>query len=440
MKHRRRGERPGGVRYLVLAWLCLAAMIAYVARQSLGVAESTVRRDLGLTEEQMGSIMAAFFLTYALAQVPSGWLVHRWGTRRLLPWLAVAWSAATAAVGLAPGAGALLAARWTSGLAQAGLFPASTSTVARWFSARERAIANGALACFMSLGGAGGVALTGILLGFMCWRLVFLPYGIAGCLWALGFALWFRDRPESHRAVGDAELRHIRGGDAERPAEAPPSSPPATPWLAIASSPAVWWICGQQFFRAAGNIFFATWYATYLQQAHGVSVKESGLFTTLPILAVAVGSLLGGAVSDAVLARTGSRRLARQGVATASLVACGSLVFLASLASGVTLEVLIVTAGMFCFALGSPCAYTITIDMGGSHVATVFSVMNMSGNIGAMLFPYVVPRFKALTGSWESVLFLFGSMFLAAAFCWSRLRPEGTVFDQALLGKRKAAS
>ena len=68
--------------------------------------------------------------------------------------------------------------------------------------------------------------------------------------------------------------------------------------------------------------------------------------------------------------------------------------------------------------------------MGGRHVATLFSTMNMFGNLGAMAFPIVVGAIIKETANWNHVLFLFGALYLASAFCWWRLNPDGTVFDQ----------
>src|SRR4029453_9423533 len=96
----------------------------------------------------------------------------------------------------------------------------------------------------------------------------------------------------------------------------------------------------QQFFRAAGYIFFATWFATYLQQTRGVSVAKSGVLNSLPLLAVVLGSLGGGAMSDWLLAQTGNRRLARQYLAAGSLVCCAGLVLAAFYIRDTTLAVL----------------------------------------------------------------------------------------------------
>ena len=82
--------RPSVVRFAVLAWLCAGAALAYVSRNSIAVAESTVRGDLGLTKEQSGWLMSAFFISYALFQIPGAWVGQRFGARPALPAFAVA--------------------------------------------------------------------------------------------------------------------------------------------------------------------------------------------------------------------------------------------------------------------------------------------------------------------------------------------------------------
>ena len=95
-------------------------MLAYLCRNSLVVAESQLRADLGLSESQMGFILGpAFFWTYALAQIPTAWLGERYGTRRCLPVFSAAWSLASAMIALATGFGWVLASRLSSGIAQA---------------------------------------------------------------------------------------------------------------------------------------------------------------------------------------------------------------------------------------------------------------------------------------------------------------------------------
>jgi ACS family glucarate transporter-like MFS transporter len=439
------------VRYLVLIWLCLAATIAYVQRNSLGVAESTIRSQLEISKDAMGWIGAAFFASYALFQLPSGWAAHVLGSRRALPLFSALWSAATGCMALGGGLVSLLSVRFSMGAAQAGIFPCATTTIARWFPVARRSVACGALAAFMSIGGALGSGLTGHLVEGIGWRATFVWFAVPGIVWAAGFWLWFRDSPEEHPQVDEAELALIRGAASppadDRPSDENPQAPPREPvsplvrgddakeseagdlaegdspaqripWSVIVSSPAMWWIGLQQFFRAAGYIFFATWFATYLQETRGVGVAESGMLNALPLLGVVLGSLVGGVISDWLLELTSSRWLARQCLAAASLMCCAGLVVAAFFIRDTMLAVLTISAGQFFASCGGPCAYAITMDLGGRHVTAVFSFMNMCGNVGAFLFPIIVPKLVSRTGAWDAVLFAFALIHVAAALCW----------------------
>src|SRR4051794_29457536 len=105
-----RVPRPTAVRYAVLAWLCLFAVLAYVQRGCLAVPAELVQQDLHLSKEELAQALAGFFLGYLVFQLPGGWLGGRWGTRRTLPVLVLLWSAATGGMGLAGG----LAGLWLS--------------------------------------------------------------------------------------------------------------------------------------------------------------------------------------------------------------------------------------------------------------------------------------------------------------------------------------
>lgn len=408
-------ERPTWVRYKVLAWLCLSATVAYVQRNSIGVAESTIRADLNLTNFESGLMLSAFFITYAVFQLPTGWLSGVLGSRLGLTVFTSIWSAFTAAMAVATGPISIITARLGMGAVQAGVFPCATQSIAQWFPRTRRGLASGALAGFMSVGGFVGALLTGYLVVHLGWRLLFALYAVPGFLWAAGFWFWFRDQPSQHRSVNQAELALIRKGQTDAASQS--SRPTSTPWKVILSSPAMWFIGGQQFFRAAGYIFFATWFPTYLQESRGISIAGSGLLTAMPVIAVSLGSMLGGGFIDWVYERTGSVRIARQGVGAAAVMLCGLLIIPSYFADDATLAVALISAGSFCAAFAGPCAYAISIDVGGRHVTTVFSFMNMCGNVGAAIFPLVVPPVKAV-GGWNAVLFMFAGIYIASSLCW----------------------
>jgi MFS family permease len=473
------------VRYVVLAALCAAAAISYVSRNCLGVAvaDGKIGGELQLSDRQMAWVMAAFFASYSIFQIPSGWTVQTMGSRRALPLFASVWSLATAAMGLATGFVSLLAAQLGMGLAQAGVFPASTHSIGQWMPSTRRAVACGWLASCMSAGGAIAVALTGWMLQELSWRWVFAVFCLPGLMWSAGFYVWFRNTPAEHRSVNPAELEKIHGtesedtGGAPHPSNSarltssrssseapallplpernergedrgegrvnttPPLPNPLLPsqrgegeklWKALLTSVPMWLICGQQFFRAAGYIFYGTWFPKFLKETRGVSTLEAGYLTSLPLLATVVGALVSGFVVDWILVKTGSRRWSRQGVAVAAMLGCGFFSLLAYFADDAGFAVFLITAGSLCAACAGPCAYATTIDMGGKQVPLVFSMMNTAGNLGAFLCPVVVERTVAASGHWNLVLLFFAGIFFCAALCWSCLNPNGTIVKPAV--------
>lgn len=442
-------------RVVLSAWLCSGAMIAYLCRQSLAVAEKTIRLDLKISEESMGDVMGIFFWSYALFQIPGGLLGKKFGSRIWLPVFAAGSAMATMTFGLATGVAGLLAARIGIGVAQAGLFPCSTIAITKWFPKRERGLASGFLAGAMPVGGALGAGLTGELLELTSWRWTLTLYSIPGFLWAVGFWWWFRETPAEHTGTNQAECDYIaefapstddqtdpqleNETSENRTAAGEPESRMA--WLFLLARLSFWLICGQQFFRAAGAAFFQTWFPTYLQETRGVSTATSGWLSTLPLIATVMAAILAGGISDFVYRKTSRLTLARSGLASGALFLCSLLVFSAWFVEDATTATLVISSGAFCAAVAGPCAYASTMDMGGRNVSLVFSWMNMIGNFGAGLVVWGVPRFRNLidatlesestasasktpagSSSWGAVLILFGTMFLMSSVCWAMLR------------------
>ncbi len=158
-------------------------------------------------------------------------------------------------------------------------------------------------------------------------------------------------------------------------------------------------------------------------ETRDVSTEEAGWLGSLPLCAQVLGCAAGGVTSDFVLARTRNRR----SVPIISLTVCTTLVVLSSGIADARLAVLVITAGAFCASVAGPVAYATSIDLGGRHVAAVFSVMNMAGNVGAILLPMVIPRVVEATGSWDLALYLFASLHVVAAVCWFFINPSKRV-------------
>ncbi len=421
---------PTRIRYRCLSWLALAAGLAYLCRNAVGVAESSIRTDLGLSLVESGWCMSAFFWSYAVFQIPTGWVAERLGTRVSLTLFAIGWSIAAAAIGAAPGLWTIVLAQLVMGVSQAGIFPASINSIGYWMPLSERSFGCGVLGAGMQVGAIAASVLTGALISDVGWRWVFLIFAIPSFVWAAAYFVRFRDRPEEDPAVNAAELELIHAGRAAA-ADAKPQADagPEETFIDLALRPEVWWLCAQQVCRASGYMFFASWFPTFLQSTRGISVANSGYLQALVLGGSLAGNLLGGALTDWVWRRTQSARLSRNLVGGTFMAVCGLLILAAWFVQNAVLAVALLGAGVFVAGMAGPCALAATIDLGGSRVPQVFGLMNMSGNLGAAACPILVGRLIDVTGNWNLVLVLFAVNYLVGAGCWTFITPRARGVD-----------
>jgi MFS transporter, ACS family, D-galactonate transporter len=424
-------ESSSAIRYRALTWLMLAAALAYLCRNAVGVAESTIRVDLGLTLEQSGWFMGAFFWSYAVFQVPTGALSQRYGTRWTLSLFAIAWSIATLGIGIANGFWILVVAQLLMGIAQAGIFPAACNSIGHWMPLSQRSTACGMLGAGMQIGAIVASGVTGYLLAPLGWRPVFIAFALPGIVWGVAFAIRFRNRPEHAPGVNASELKLISAGreqtvrvtDASAGHVDVPNESNGSLW-ALFTQPVIWFLCGQQICRSAGYMFFASWFPTFLQKTRGVSIEESGYLQALVLGGTLAGSVCGGFLVDWVWQRTHSLRASRGGVGAIVLGTCGCLILTSWFVRSDALAIGLIALGAFFASLAGPCAFAATIDIGGKRVPQVFGFMNMSGNFSAALCPVVVGKIFAWTENWNLVLLLFAAIYITGAVCWLFVNPQ----------------
>jgi sugar phosphate permease len=419
------------MRYTLLAFLCAITVIAYVQRSAMNGATKAIEGDLHITSQMLGLVMSAWYLLYSLFQLPGGWVADRLGSKAALVLFAVLWSLLTGLAGLATGLPGLLLLWALMGAAQAGVFPCCTKAIGAVFPRTQQAFASGALACCMSLGGALAPAITAELLGPLSWQAIFALYAAPGLAWAVVFALVV-PRPDSPAAKPSQETPGEDDAEDDWHALPPSPAPSAAParWTKIITDPQMLLLCFQQFLRAGANVFYYTWFARFLQETKGLTTQAAGSLASWPPLVGAFGGLLGGLISDWVLRRTGNQRLARQGITFIALCLCTGIAAAAYFTEDPRLAVVLLSISAFCAMASGVSAYALAIAYGGKRVATVFATMNMSGNLGATLFPLAVAWLVATTGTWNSALALYVALFGIAALCWVILNPRGTLFDE----------
>ena len=152
------------IRYFVVFMLMVMAVLLYLDRFCIAFAANYIRDDLGLTQNQLGLMFSAFFFSYALAQVPSGWLSDRYGARIMLTLYILAWSLFTFLTGIVYGLALLLVMRVACGLGQAGAYPTSASVISKWIPFSGRGGASSICALGGRMGGAIAPLLTASLI------------------------------------------------------------------------------------------------------------------------------------------------------------------------------------------------------------------------------------------------------------------------------------
>jgi len=155
---------PTRVRHLVVFSTAFVAVILYLDRLCISFAGTYIKQDLDLTDQQLGWVISCFFLTYALAQVPSGWLSDRFGGRVMLTIYVLGWSLFAGLIGLAIGFISLLAMRLLCGVFQAGAYPTSASLLSKWVPFSNRGMASSVIAFGGRVGGSLAMVLTAFLI------------------------------------------------------------------------------------------------------------------------------------------------------------------------------------------------------------------------------------------------------------------------------------
>lgn len=157
-------DAPTRVRYLVVFLATLMAVLLYLDRFCISLAERYIKEDLNLSEDQISLFLSMFFWTYALAQVPSGWLSDRYGARLMLPLYILGWSLFTGLTGAVQGFFLLLLMRALFGLTQSGAYPTAGSLLSKWMPVTARGTASGIVSFGGRIGGALAPLLTGLLI------------------------------------------------------------------------------------------------------------------------------------------------------------------------------------------------------------------------------------------------------------------------------------
>lgn len=572
-------SRPSGVRHLIVLLLTLMSVLLYLDRFCVSFAGDYIKEDLGLSQTQMSWFLSVFFWSYALSQVPAGWLADRFGARLMLSIYVVVWSLFVAQMGLVAGFSMLLFARLMYGIAQAGAYPTAGGVISRWVPLSKRATASAWVGLGGRIGGAMAPILTAFLMvvfvpvetevgfaardmmdsGRFCariapisdkvkqtietdgnteelrtkarksltspsfladrmatsfgsttrssdwvaieaaaeehwlwqvkktlspqpdatpapktpqatetdlvdglnhlldnnirgpiydpaefprinlpreaikyaerlksgdslshlelrrfnrllieaafpgeirklygrgWRPVMVVYGLSGVLVALGIWLMFRERPELHSRVNDAERALIETGRLATAAD-PASKAGRLPIKPLFTNFSLWCNCANQIGTNIGWVFLVTWLSRYFIEMHSVPILERSVLVMMPNLIGLCGGFLGGRWVDWLLPRIGLKWSRSMPPIITRFIAAGGYgmcLYFASQPVGSALNSPWAFTAAFCLIyfsvdLGQSAFWAYAQDAGGKYVGSVLGWGNMWGNLGAAFGP-----------------------------------------------------
>ncbi len=414
--------RPTRVRWTIVAVLTVFSLTSYLERMNISIAAEFMKPELGLTDIQMGWVFSSFLIGYTIFQIPTGILGDRRGPRLVLTLAALTWGATTLLTGFVPGVlatgtgalVALLVIRFLLGAGEAATYPVAALAVARWSPLSERALAQAIVVGGLSLGSIVTPPLVAWLMVRLGWRASF--YLVSVVAFAIALIWWWygHDDPSTHPRVNEAERAMIvRGrGDAARF--------DVHSWGRVFRDRNVALISLSYFFN--GYIFYIFIFSLYkyLLDVRGFSVLKGGLYASLPFVASAILTPIGGAFSDRmvrVLGRTWARRTA----ALIGLTLAGLCMIFGALVANPYLAI----AGL-AFSIGfdqfaEPTFWAATMDVAGPQAGTATGILNMMGNLGGVvstaLFPILIAKY-----GWVVALGSGAALAFAAAIIWLTVR------------------
>ena len=370
--------RNGLIAAYTLALLFLANVINYADRALLGVVAEPIRKELHLTDTDLGILQGFAFSLFFLA---AGIAIARWvdrGNRRRILMLGIAlWSLATAGTALAHDFYSLAVTRILIGVGEATVFPVAMSLIADLYPGPRM---SRSASIFQSSSGVGilfGSILASVLGAALGWRTMFGVFGVAGIAIVVLIALTMRPTPRTSIPAENA----ARGMAAVFATMRDIWAIPGVPWLALGFG--------------MSNMVLAclpVWGPAFLQRSHGVALADVGPLIGPPaVFGAVLGNIFSGIVATKLIQRTGNRRAGLIVPIIALPVAVPAYaIFLFAPALPVALVGVAVMNFMLASSLGPCVALAISLVAPGQRALTSTIMLISQTLLAFALGPYLI--------------------------------------------------
>ncbi|SLM64358.1 MULTISPECIES: MFS transporter [Dickeya] len=411
-------QKKTNARYWIVVMLFIVTSFNYGDRATISIAGSAMSKEIGLDAVGMGYIFSAFSWAYVIGQIPGGWLLDRFGSKRVYFWSIFSWSLFTLLQGfvdLFHGSAivvSLFMLRFMVGLCESPSFPGNSRIVAAWFPAQERGTA---VAIFNSAQYFATVIFAPIM-GWLThevgWAHVFWFMGGLGIIISFLWLKMIHD-PKDHPGVNKAELEYIEAGGALVNMDAGAAKKEVArgeKWHQIkqllTSRMMVGVYLGQYCINAL-TYFFITWFPVYLVQARGMSILKAGFVASIPAICGFVGGVLGGVISDYLMRRTQSLTLARKTPIVLGMLLSMSMV-ICNYVSTEWVVIAVMAAAFFGKGIGA-LGWAVMADTAPKEISGLSGgLFNMFGNISGIVTPIAIGYIVGATGSFNGGLVYVG--------------------------------
>ena len=389
--------------YLKIAWrlmplLILCYVVNYIDRTNIGIAQLQLRTDLGFSEQVYGIGVGLFFVGFVLFEIPSNIVLERFGARRTLLRIMVAWGLVSMLTLLIRTPWQFYAARLLLGAAEAGFFPGILLYLTYWFPSARRTRMTALFFLGLPLSGIIGSPLSGWILhafeglgGMRGWQWMFLIEGLPSILLGVIVFAALRDRPadapwltEIEKALVAADLAAEQSlkGDGTRGGVLQALRDPRVYVLGLVG-------CGT--YTLANAVSF--WSPTLISQSGVKEILDVGLLGAIAPLVGIVAMLIVGANSDRTLER-------RWHAACSEFAAAGALVGLSFTVGQPYLVVALIavmTAGHYC---GVAVFWSVpSVYLSDRTKAGGIALVTAMGSAAAALAPAMLGWIRVHTGS-----------------------------------------
>jgi len=402
-------------RIWIYVFLFTLTLINYIDRVSLSVASHALKEEFDISPVAMGYLFSSFVWLYFIALIPMGYLVGRFGPKKVNSYGIGVWSIATVCTAFTTGFFSLISCRLIMGSGEATTYPAGARVVRDWMPVKERGLATAVFHSGSLVGPAVGAIGFGWLITSYGWRVAFLVAGTIGFVWLAAWLKWYQ-HPSKAPWLGAEELAHITADANASQASGGPELP-AIGVKRLVRSRTMWAIGLSHGCAVYATYFFLTWLPTYLQTEKGLSVMNSSIYTAIPYLGAAILAIVIGRFSDMVVKPQAAAAGKRRFVVGAALVS-SAVIFLVPVLTGTWAILLVITLSL------ATCASAVSLNLSlvndlvrsSEDVGTAAGFITAVGNFFGLMAPIATGYLVANTGGFAAAFTTVGALLVLGAF------------------------